>query len=367
MYIDGRPLLHVVDESTKFGAARWVQSMSAQHVWEALRTCWIDVYLGPPDVIAHDAGKNFVSHEFRQNATALAIETKEVPVEAHNSIGIVERYHGPLRRAYDIIHNELKGADKNMLLQMAIKAVNDTAGPDGLVPTLLVFGAYPKISPLDLPAPTISQRAQAIKTAMSEVRRYHVHRQVTDALRMRNGPNVSQLAKLPLNSLVLVWREKDKWTGPYRLINIDGQTCTVETNHGPVKFRSTVVKPNYPEGNDIPSTEQNVRPYNQLIDETQPRYPTRLRTQTLRAREAQQSNQFISLKESNDLKLSQELRSKGVITTPGKPFELSRRKEIDGLIARQVFKFLSYDQNTMQGIRLFRSRFVDEIKGKQKF
>lgn len=266
--------------------------MSAQYVWEALRTCWIDVYLGPPDVIAHDAGKNFASHEFRQNATALAIETNEVPVEAHNSIGIVEGYHSPLRRAYDIIHNELKGADKNMLLQMAIKAVNDTAGSDCLVPTLLVFGAYPKMTPLDPPAPSISQRAQAIKTAMTEVRRYHAHRQVTDSLRMRSDPNVSQLAKLPLNSLVLVRREKDKWTGPYRLINIDGQTCTVETNHGPVNFRSTVVKPYYPEDNDtpsiddIPSTKQNVRPYNQLIDKTQPRYPSRLRTQVLRARKA---------------------------------------------------------------------------------
>ena len=28
---------------------------------------------------------------------------------------------------------------------MAFKAVNNTVGPDGLVPTLLVFGAYPCI------------------------------------------------------------------------------------------------------------------------------------------------------------------------------------------------------------------------------
>lgn len=34
--------------------------------------------------------------------------------------------------------------------QMAFKAVNDTAGPDGLVPTLFVFGAYPRIV-IDLP------------------------------------------------------------------------------------------------------------------------------------------------------------------------------------------------------------------------
>ena len=32
---------------------------------------------------------------------------------------------------------------------MAVKAVNNTAGPDGLVPTLLVYGAYLRISKLD--------------------------------------------------------------------------------------------------------------------------------------------------------------------------------------------------------------------------
>jgi hypothetical protein len=38
---------------------------------------------------------------------------------------------------------------------MAVKAVNNTASPNGLVPTLLVYGAYPKISKLDPPAPSI--------------------------------------------------------------------------------------------------------------------------------------------------------------------------------------------------------------------
>ena len=38
---------------------------------------------------------------------------------------------------------------------MAVKAVNDTAGPDGLILTLLVYGAYPKINNLDPLAPSI--------------------------------------------------------------------------------------------------------------------------------------------------------------------------------------------------------------------
>jgi hypothetical protein len=39
----------------------------------------------------------------------MAIEVKEVPVEAHNTIGKVERYHFPLRRSYEIIRDELDG------------------------------------------------------------------------------------------------------------------------------------------------------------------------------------------------------------------------------------------------------------------
>jgi hypothetical protein len=54
---------------------------------------WIDMYVGPPDLIATNAGKNFVGKEFINNAASLSIEVKEVLVEAHNSIGKVERYY----------------------------------------------------------------------------------------------------------------------------------------------------------------------------------------------------------------------------------------------------------------------------------
>ena len=45
---------------------------------------------------------------------------------------------------------------------MAVKAINDTTSPNGLVPTLLVYGAYPRISNLDSPTPSIIERAAVI-------------------------------------------------------------------------------------------------------------------------------------------------------------------------------------------------------------
>jgi len=52
---------------------------------------------------------------------------------------------------------------------MAVKAINDTAGLDGLVPTLLVYRAYLRISSLNPPAPSITEQAAVIRKVMAEI------------------------------------------------------------------------------------------------------------------------------------------------------------------------------------------------------
>ncbi len=105
-----------------------------------------------------DAGKQFTSKEFAQHASSMGIRVKIVPIEAQNSIGIVERYYGPIRRAYLIVLTKIPGISRDMALQMAFKAVNDTAGPDSLVPTLLVYGALPRMVENDVK--TLNKRVQ---------------------------------------------------------------------------------------------------------------------------------------------------------------------------------------------------------------
>ena len=52
---------------------------------------------------------------------------------------------------------------------MAVKAINNTASPNGLVPTLLVYGAYLRISKLDPPNLSIMDRAAIIRKAIAEI------------------------------------------------------------------------------------------------------------------------------------------------------------------------------------------------------
>jgi hypothetical protein len=53
---------------------------------------------------------------------------------------------------------------------MAFKAINDTAGPNGLILTLLVFGAYPRMVEYNVPSVGIVRRAETIKMAIDKVR-----------------------------------------------------------------------------------------------------------------------------------------------------------------------------------------------------
>lgn len=402
MYLDGnKPVLHVVDSATAFNAARFLQNISAKHTWDTLRLCWIDVYQGPPDWIVTDAGTNFHSVEFKQAASSMAISIKEVPIEAHNSVGKVERYHAPLRRAYNIIRAEDPSTAPEIALQMAVKSLNDTAGPNGLVPTLLVFGAYPRITQDSAPSPATSQRAEAIRKAMADLRQLYAKRRVAEALTARNGPDTMSTLALPLQSLVRVWREKQGWQGPYRLLSIDGTACTIDMPQGPKRFRSTVIRPFHEDPADTPLPQDQAPPRPPAPPGPQaPRDPETIEPEIVvavtpepeisapkRGRGRPRKNPiaklasayiletdvkipqtyvayvFLSGKERADYALAIELRKEGILTAPGEPFEASTKKEIDALIGRGVFEFTRFKPDLHQG-RIFKSRIVNEVKGK---
>ena len=54
---------------------------------------------------------------------------------------------------------------------MAVKAINNLAKPDKIIPTLLVFRAYLQMTKIDALSPSVIKRAKAICIATKEVRR----------------------------------------------------------------------------------------------------------------------------------------------------------------------------------------------------
>ena len=54
MFINGRPVIHIVDQATHFSSAAFLKNQSSKEVWKAIQHLWNLVYLGPPDCIKVD-------------------------------------------------------------------------------------------------------------------------------------------------------------------------------------------------------------------------------------------------------------------------------------------------------------------------
>jgi hypothetical protein len=108
--------------------------------------------LGFLDLITNNVGKNFISKKFKEYANTIGIHTKVILVETYNFISIIEQYYSLLQQVYEMIVVELPKIDRNIILQIIFKTLNNTISLDSLVLILLVFGVYLRITELDIPS-----------------------------------------------------------------------------------------------------------------------------------------------------------------------------------------------------------------------
>jgi hypothetical protein len=53
---------------------------------------------------------------------------------------------------------------------MAVKAINNSAGLDSIIPTLLVFNVYSQLTKIDPPSSLVTKKAKAIYIITKKVR-----------------------------------------------------------------------------------------------------------------------------------------------------------------------------------------------------
>lgn len=106
---------------------------------------------------------------------------------------ILERYHFPVRRAYKIIRKKAPDLENERAIQMAIKSINNSVGPDGLVPTVLDYGALPCLDvPTDGLLLSTIQREPALRRARPAMFQHFTSRLIGDGLKTLNGPDIKE-------------------------------------------------------------------------------------------------------------------------------------------------------------------------------
>jgi hypothetical protein len=243
LWLEGKAVLHVVDLHTHFSAAGFLQRQSVDDVWITLLTIWVCVYPGLPNVIKADQGSVFTSSRWRDIVSLSGVKLELSPIESHNSLTVGERYHDPLRRLYRKVRQDFPAISEPLALSLANKAMNDTIGPEGLVPTLLVFGTVPRLSTTGS-FPNQNERMLAMDSTRREMDAIVSELRIKRALTSKTAPGATRVYNP--GELVYVYRERpDKWIGPFPIIRIDGKTVYVRDGIDEKPFSITSVKPHH--------------------------------------------------------------------------------------------------------------------------
>lgn len=211
---------------------------------------------------------------------------------------------------------------------MAVHCVNSTVGPEGLCPTLCVFGALPRPA-RNTPAPQQLQRAQAIDKSMDAVAAEQGKRKLALARRYRGpfGGERSDLDSLQYGALVRVYRNGSRiWEGPFRFVAKDGDTVCVQLPHGRRIFSSHVVKPDL-----SANAQQSIAPLSSPVVEpsTQPGNESAAFIDEI-------GDQGFQARAQADVQL----------------FKTSRAKELQGLLEAGVFKIVER-RSVLKGTRIY--------------
>ena len=245
MFIDSEAILHVVDSATRFSSATFLKyyEQSVEGIWLAFIEAWRTIYTRYPNRLRTDAGSVFTSPRWKDLTDMSGIELRISGVEAHNSFGIGERLHALLRCIYRKIKNDFPQISPDILLELTVKAMNDTNGENGLVPSLLVFGIIPRFPIISSHLPTHRQRMKVLSEAPMEMNAFISERRISRILHRNIAQATDHIYQV--GEEVLVYREgPDQWMGPFLVSKVQDKRVSVfDQNRIERTFNVQQVKP----------------------------------------------------------------------------------------------------------------------------
>ena len=156
---------------------------------------------------------------------------------------------------------EHKKTDRDLALALSVKAMTDTLGPEGLMPSALVFGEFPKIrtqGSKPTPRATLLSRKDVAETARKEMEKHVAKMKINRALN-HMVPKAANRSYQP-GDKVLVWREEvvdsriGEWLGPFSVSSFEPEKKLVlvqdDKGGSPKPFNVLQVKP-YLEPTDV--------------------------------------------------------------------------------------------------------------------
>lgn len=149
-------------------------------------------------------------------------------VEQHNALGVGELYHAFLRLVFEKVKADAPDVLDVYALAFAVKAVNDSAGPQGLGPTLFSCVILPRMLLRPWPFPDNHERMSALPLTNQETKRLVSRARLKTDIASRL-PTANE-SHFEIGDEVLWYREKriEKWIGPCLVIGRQDQLLQID-------------------------------------------------------------------------------------------------------------------------------------------
>lgn len=183
--------------------------MKPNELWWALKSCWINVNLGPLDINTHDDGTNFVARAFQENSYDTYQFQRSSHGDRQHNVSCGALTWGPTESffncAWRTSHSRTPslGFEEHKWHNKTWRGHPHARG--------FQFNATPRHT-------AWSSRSWNLKTGnfcgkfAKEISPYFVNKQVRDARKQTNGPDVTYIRVTPLRTHFSVYRELDKTT-----------------------------------------------------------------------------------------------------------------------------------------------------------
>ena len=235
-FIEGQPILHMIDCLTRYSASAIVPNKKPESIISTIFKNWISIF-GPPHTFLSDNGGEFINEEFISLGEAYNIRLRTTAAESPWSNGICERYNGIIGEMVKKIMEDTK-CSLIVALAWANSAKNTMQTIHGFSPAQLVFGYNPMLPCVmtDKPPALSSENdyAEIVERnlkAQRSARIAHVQSESSERVRRALNKNIRTSGDIKYvngDSVYFRKNKENKWKGPASVIGQDGQLVLVK-------------------------------------------------------------------------------------------------------------------------------------------
>lgn len=139
MYLDGKPVICIVNEGTHFSAARFLENVSSVSLCSTIPECWAISHTQLLRKILVEQGSQF-GDPFLSIAALRNLEVQRNGIGSHNSLELGKRFPKRLCSTFRKLEITFSDRKRTLLLNYAVSTITNTRAPDSLCPSALIFG-----------------------------------------------------------------------------------------------------------------------------------------------------------------------------------------------------------------------------------